>query len=44
MVHLAGYRERATAVNKLFCKRETTYRQHGIEINQKLLLSFYGII
>lgn len=44
LVHLAGYRERSAAVTKLFCKRESTYRQHGIEIDQKLLLSFYGII
>jgi 5-methylcytosine-specific restriction protein A len=44
LVHHAGYREREIAINKLFGERESTYKQHGIEIDQKLLLSFYGII
>lgn len=44
LVHFAGYRERAKAVNKLFDEREMVYRPHGIEIDKKLLLSFYQII
>lgn len=44
LVHIAGYRERAAAVSKLFGEREKIYRQYGIEVSQKLLLSFYEII
>ncbi|MBV7391838.1 HNH endonuclease [Enterococcus sp. ALS3] len=44
LVHLGSYQERATAITKLLKDRETTYQQHGIEINQKLLLSFYGVV
>lgn len=44
LVHFAEYHQRAEAITKLFSEREKMYDKHGIEVDQKLLLSFYGIL
>ncbi|MBC1457312.1 HNH endonuclease [Listeria newyorkensis] len=43
-IHYAVRAEKKEMIVKLFMKRKHLYLQHGIEIDEKLLLIFYGIV
>ncbi|WP_244266340.1 HNH endonuclease [Listeria rocourtiae] len=43
-IHYAVRAEKKEMIIELFKRRRNLYLRHGVEINEKLLLNFYGII